>query len=52
MVKEIIAKVFRNRRNNQLSVALSKRKIRALHPDIKFGKELFVKMRIFVRKKK
>lgn len=46
MVKKIVRKVFVNKRNNQLSVALSKKQLRRIDPTIKFGENLFVELRI------
>ncbi len=50
--KTIIRKVFVNKRNNQLTVPLSKKEIKKIDPTIKFGETLFVKLTIFNKKKK
>ncbi len=49
---KIIRKVFMNKNNKQLSVPLSKRQIKKIHPTIKFGEELFVEIKIIRRKNK
>ena len=46
MPKTIIRKVFVNKRNKQLTVPLSKKEIRKLNPNIKFGEDLFVELTI------
>ena len=49
--KKIVRKVFKNKRNNQLSVPLSKKELKAVDPNIKFSDELFVKLEVFKKKK-
>ena len=46
MSKKIIRKVFVNKRNKQLTVPLSKKELKAADPDIKFGDDLFVELKI------
>jgi len=50
--KKIIRKVFVNKKNNQLSVSLSKKQIKIADPSIKFSDDLFVELRVFKKKKK
>ena len=45
--KSFERKVFVNKRNKQLSVALSKKQIKKMNPSIKFGENLFVRLTIF-----
>ena len=51
MSKEIIRKIFVNSRNKQLTISLSKKEIKVIDPTIKFGENLFAKLRIFMKKK-
>ncbi len=46
MAKKIIRKVFVNKRNKQLSVSLSKKELKIANPDIKFGEDLFVELKV------
>lgn len=50
--KKIIRKVFINKRNNQLTVPLSRKELKIADPKIKFGKDLFVQLEIFKKKRK
>ena len=52
MTHKIIRKVFLNKKNKQLMVTLPKKEIRAIHPTIKFGEDLFVELRILKRSEK
>lgn len=44
--KYIKRKVFLNKKNNQLSVSIPKKKLKKLYPSIKFGEDLFVELRV------
>lgn len=50
--KKIVRKVFKNKRNAQLSVSLSKKEIKKMNPTIKFGEDLFVQLEIFNKERK
>jgi len=50
--KKFIRKVFVNKRNNQMSVPLSRKQIRAVDPTVKFGENLFVELTFIKRRKK
>ena len=50
--KKIIRKVFVNKCNKQLTVLLSKKELKKIDPNIKFGDDLFVELSIFKNKKK
>ena len=52
MSKKIIRKVFVNKCNKQLTVLLSKKELKKIDPNIKFGDDLFVELSIFKNKKK
>ena len=48
--KTMIRKVFVNKKNKQHTVTLSKKEIKKLHPTIKFGEELFVKLELIKKR--
>lgn len=50
MTSKIIRKVFVNKKNKQLSVALSKKQLKKNDPNIKFNEELFVELKIIKQK--
>ena len=50
--KKIVRKVFKNKRNNQLNVPLSRKQLKISDPSIKFDEDLFVSLEIFNKKKK
>jgi len=50
MDNKIVMKAYRNKYNGQLSVTLSKKKLKAINPKIKFNEDLFVEMKIFKKK--
>ncbi len=52
MVRKIIKKASVNKRTKQLSVIIPKKEIKKLNPTIKFGKDLFVKLEVFNKRKK
>lgn len=52
MSKKIIRKVFVNKTNKQLSVSLSKKELKLIDPTIKFGKDLFVELKVFQKSSK
>ncbi len=47
MAKKIVRKVFVNKKNNQLTVPLSRKELKKVDPKLKFGEELFVTLEIF-----
>ncbi len=49
--KTMVRKVFINKKTKQGSVTLSKKEIKKLNPDLKFGKHLFVRLEIFRKEK-
>ncbi len=51
MAKTMVRKVFVNKKNNQMTVVLSKKQIKAKDPTIKFGKHLFVRLEVFNKEK-
>jgi hypothetical protein len=51
MSKNIIRKVFVNKKNKQLTVPLSKKEIKKMNPTIKFDADLFVSLKIFQKRK-
>lgn len=52
MADKVIRKAFINKRTKQLSVTVPKRELKKMNPDLKFGDELFVELKILKRKKK
>lgn len=52
MVVKIIRKASVNKRTKQLSVTIPKKKLRAMDPELKFGEDIFVELKILKRKKK
>lgn len=51
MVVKVTRKVFVNKRTKQLSVTIPKKQLKKMDPDLKFGEELFVELRILKRKR-
>ena len=49
---KIVRKVFVNKKNNQLSVPLSRKEIKAADPTIKFDEGLFVELKVIRDKSK
>lgn len=47
----IVRKAFINKRNNQLSVTIPKKKLKSLDPSIKFSDKLFLEVRLVKGKK-
>jgi len=46
--KDIIRKVFINKKNNQLTIPLSRKQLKAINPKLKLNKDLlFAKIKIF-----
>ena len=52
MVVKVTRKVSINRRTKQGSVTLPKRELRKLDPELKFGEEMFVELKILKRRRK
>ncbi len=52
MVVKVIRKASVNKNTKQLSVTIPKRELRKMDPDLKFGEDLFVELKILKRKKK
>ena len=52
MVVKVIRKVSINKRTKQGSVTLPKKELRSLDPNLKFGEDLFVELKILKRRKK
>ena len=50
MTDKIIRRVFLNKKNKQLMVTLPKKVIKAMDPSVKFGKDLFVELKIIKKK--
>lgn len=50
MSKKIIRKVYTNKKNNQLTVTLSKKQLKKKNPSIKFSDNLFVELKVFNKK--
>lgn len=48
-MKPIIVKANINKKTNQASVTIPKRKIKKYNPDIKFGKNIFVRIEVLHR---
>ena len=51
MVVKVIRKVSVNKRTKQLSVTIPKKQLRKMDPDLKFGEDLFVELKILKRRK-
>ena len=49
--KTLVRKVFINKRNNQMSVPLSRKEIKLMDPTIKFSDKLFVELSFIKRRK-
>ncbi len=52
MVVKVIRKASINKRTKQLSVTLPKRELKKMDPELKFGEDLFVELKILKRRKK
>ena len=52
MVDKVIRKASINKRTKQLSVTIPKKEFRKMNPELKFGEELFVELKILKRKRK
>ena len=44
MVKIIIKRFFKNKKNKQISFVIPKRKLKAIDPTLKFNEDLFVEL--------
>ncbi len=51
MVVKVIQKASINKRTKQLSVTIPKKKLRSMDPELKFGDDVFVELKILKRKK-
>ncbi len=51
MVVKVTRKVFINRRTKQGSVTLPKKELKRLDPDLKFGEEMFVELKILKKRR-
>lgn len=52
MVVKVRRKVFMNKNTKQLTVTIPKKQLKKMDPDIKFGEELFVELKILKGGKK
>ena len=50
--KKIVQRAYVNKRNNQLTVTIPRKKLKKVNPTIKFNEDLFVSLEPFNKKKR